>query len=217
MKVVAVVPIKLNSLRLPNKNIKPFRNGNPLCWYIMNTLLQIKVIDEIYVYCSSEKILDYIPEGIKYIKRSTELDSDSTKINEVLSCFSKNIDADVYLMAHTTAPFIKAESIERGLYAVIDEGFDSSFSVKKMQDFMWKDGTPINYSLEDIPRTQDLDPIYCESSGFYIYKRNIIKNYGRRIGFNPYLVEVSEVESIDIDEKEDFEIADAIYNYCCGE
>lgn len=40
-----------------------------------------------------------------------------------------------------------------------------------------------------------------------------MNKYGRRIGDTPYMVEVSEIESMDIDEKEDFEIADAIYNH----
>ena len=217
MKIVAVVPMKLNNSRLPNKNIKSFKNGKPLCWYILNTLMQVKKIDEVYVYCSNEQIRNYLPEGVKYLKRSVELDKDTTKMNEVLSSFQKDVDADIYVMTHTTAPFIKSDSIAKGLDAVLNEDYDSSFAVKLLQDFLWKDGKPFNYTLDNIPRTQDLEPIYCETSGFYIYKREVIKEHDRRIGFKPYLVAVGEIESIDIDEKEDFEIADAIYNYYYGE
>lgn len=42
MKVVAVVPIKLNNERLKNKNIKKFDNGEPLCTYLLNTLKKVK-------------------------------------------------------------------------------------------------------------------------------------------------------------------------------
>ena len=52
-----------------------------------------------------------------------------------------------------------------------------------------------------------------ETSGFYIYKRQVINQMKRRIGDSPFIVEVDEIESIDIDEKIDFEIADAIYNF----
>ena len=52
MKVTAFVPMKLNNERLPGKNTKAFTNGKPLCQYILNTLLKVKEIDEIYVYCS---------------------------------------------------------------------------------------------------------------------------------------------------------------------
>ncbi len=213
MKVVAVVPMKLNNSRLPQKNTKPFTNGKPLCYYILNTLLSINVIDDVYVYCSNEKIKGYIPEGVKFLKRSKNLDKDTTKMNEVLKAFAENIKSDIYVMTHTTAPFISKESIEKGLNAVKNGGYDSSFAAKKLQDFLWKDGKPFNYSLDDIPRTQDLPPLYEETSGFYIYKSNVINEFGRRIGESPYIVEVNEIEAIDIDEKEDFDIANAIYNH----
>ena len=213
MKTVAVVPMKLNNTRLPQKNIKSFQNGKPLCYYILSTLLKIKEIDEVYVYCSNESIKEYIPEGVTYLKRSASLDQDTTKMNEVLKAFAQDVDADVYVMTHTTAPFISEKSIEKGLTQVLSGAYDSSFAVKKVQDFMWKDGKPFNYQLDNIPRTQDLEPLFEETSGFYIYKRNVITDLGRRIGENPYLVEVGEIESVDIDEKEDFDIAEAIFNW----
>ena len=210
-KVIAVVPMKLNSQRLKNKNIKSFSDGKPLCNFILNTLKKVSGIDEIYVYCSDERIKDYIPEGIKYLKRSESLDRDVTKINEVLLAFANDVDADVYVMAHTTAPFISSESIQKGVNAVVNEDYDSSFSAKKLQDFFWLNGKPMNYSLDAIPRTQDLDPLFMETSGFYAYKKNVIVDMNRRIGNNPFIVEVGEIESVDIDEEEDFIIADAIH------
>lgn len=216
MKTVAVVPMKLNNRRLPQKNIKAFTNGEPLCRYILSTLLKVEGIDEVYVYCSDEVIKNYIPEGVKYLKRSASLDLDTTKMNEVLECFARDVPADVYVMTHTTAPFISAESISKGLRAVISGDHDSSFAVKKLQDFLWQDGKPFNYQLDNIPRTQDLPPLYEETSGFYIYRSEIITDMHRRIGNTPYLVEVGEIEAIDIDEPEDFEIADAVYNKLFG-
>lgn len=213
MKVTAVVPMKLNNRRLPQKNTKCFKNGKPLCWYILSTLLKINEIEEVYVYCSNPDIKKYIPEGVNYLKRSEDLDQDSTKMNEVLQAFAREIPSDIYVMTHTTAPFIKSSSIKKGLEAVLSGDFDSSFAVKKLQDFLWKDGRPFNYELDNIPRTQDLPPLFEETSGFYIYKSNIIRNLNRRIGQKPFLVEVSEIESIDVDEPEDFKIADAIYNH----
>ena len=49
MKVAAVVPMKLNNRRLPQKNTKPFTNGRPLCWYILSTLLEVEAIEKVYV------------------------------------------------------------------------------------------------------------------------------------------------------------------------
>ena len=214
MKIVAVVPMKLNNSRLPNKNTKVFTNGEPLCHYILSTLLKIEKIDEVYVYCSNSEIKNYIPKGVHYLKRSENLDKDTTKMNEVLDAFAKDVEADVYLMTHTTAPFISVEAIKRGLEAVCEGGYDSAFSAKKVQDFLWSDGHPFNYDLNEIPRTQDLPVLYMETSGFYIYEARVICDLHRRIGDKPYIVEVGEIESVDIDEEEDFMIADAIYNHC---
>lgn len=213
MKTIAIVPMKLNNRRLPQKNTKKFTNGKPLCYYILSTLLKVQGIDEVYVYCSNPDIQEFIPEGVKYLQRSNSLDQDTTKMNEVLQCFAKEVPADVYVMTHTTAPFISAENIQKGLDAVLSGEYDSSFAAKKIQDFLWKDGVPFNYTLNSIPRTQDLEPLYEETSGFYIYKSEVMTKLNRRIGENPYIVEVGEIESIDIDEAEDFMIADAVFNH----
>lgn len=213
LKTVAFVPIKLNSERLPNKNIKPFANGQPLLTYILNTLVNITEIDEVYVYCSNESIIEYLPRGVKFLKRSEHLDSSETKINEVISSFINDVNADIYILSHVTAPFIREESIKRGLQKVLNEGYDSSFAVQRIQEFLWKDNKPINYDLNNIARTQDLEPFYSETCGLYIFEKEIFKRHNRRIGFNPYLLEISKIESIDIDEKEDFDIANAIFNF----
>lgn len=212
MKVVAIVPMKLNNQRLPHKNTKLFTNGKPLCSYILKTLEKVNNVDEIYVYCSDDKIKKYLTNNIKYLKRSSELDKDTSTMNEILSEFTKEIDADIYVLAHATAPFVKKISFEKCINAVKEENYDSAFSVKKVQDFLWKDDKPINYELENIPRTQDLPKIYKETCGFYIFKKEVIKKYNRRIGLNPYLYEVDDIETTDIDDAFDFEIADYIAN-----
>lgn len=213
MKVVAVVPIKLNNERLPNKNIKSFDNGKPLIKYILSTLLKVKSINEVYVYCSSEAIIEYLPNGVKFLKRDESLDQSTTSMNEILKSFSNEIDADIYVLSHATSPFIKAESIQKGIDQVSSGMYDSALTVEKVQEFIWKDGKSFNYNPSNIPRTQDLEILYKETSGAYIFKKDVLLKYNRRVGYKPYLVEVSKVEAIDIDEADDFYIANAIFNH----
>ncbi|GAA0378654.1 acylneuraminate cytidylyltransferase family protein [Paenibacillus motobuensis] len=211
-KVVSFVPIKLNNERLPNKNIKKFTNGNPLIYYILDTLLKVRNSDEIYVYCSNEEILKYIHDpSIKFLKRKEYLDSSSISFNEVLSSFARDVNADIYVLSHATSPFLKPSSIELGIEKVMD-GYDSALGVKKVQEFLWRDGQPLNYDLNNIPRTQDLPGIYAETCGMYIYNRDLIINRNRRVGEKPFFVELSKLESIDINDKEDFIVADALFN-----
>ncbi len=206
MKVVAFVPIKLNSQRVKNKNILPLGN-HPLCWHICDTLNQVSKIDDVIVYCSDENVLKYIPSKTKFLKRPKELDQDLVKGSQIYKSFIESVDADIYILAHTTSPFTKKETIENALNHVLNDKFDSSFSAKRVQTFAWFNGKPINYNLNDVPRTQDIQPVYIETSGFYIFRKELFLNHNRRIGFNPYIQEVDEFESIDIDEPTDYEYA----------
>ena len=115
MKTIALVPIKLNSQRLPHKNILPI-HGHPLCWHLCNSLLHIKRIDEIYVYCSDKDIIKYLPEGILFKQREKWLDGDLVKGYDIYKSFINEVEADVYILAHVTSPFIKPSSIENALF-----------------------------------------------------------------------------------------------------
>ena len=145
------------------------------------------------------------------MKRDPYYDLSSTSFNEVLISFAELVDADVYVLTHATAPFMKAESIERSVDAIINGGHDSATAVLELKEFLWKDGKPFNYDVEHIPRTQDLEPIYTETCGLFVYTKDLILRKRRRIGDNPFLVEVSKIEATDINEREDFLIADALY------
>ena len=144
------------------------------------------------------------------MKRDENLDKSTTSFNEVLKYFARDVESDIYLLTHATAPFISKESFEKGISAVKSGMYDSALTVEKLQEFLWKDGKPFNYNPSSIPRTQDLEPYYTETCGMYIYTSDLIKNEGRRIGHKPFLVEVSKIEACDINNPDDFLLANAI-------
>ena len=209
MKTVAFVPIRLNSKRVVGKNLKML-GEKPLMCYILDTLANIKKIDEVYVYCSQESIKEYLPKGVKFLKRPEFLDRDETLGKEIYEEFTKTVDADIYILAHTTSPFIKEETVENALDKILNEGYDSAFSCEKIQTFTWYDGKPLNYDLKESPRTQTIEPIYVETSAFFMFKRDIWKVHKQRIGFKPYMAQVDKIEGVDIDWPEDFEFAEKI-------
>jgi CMP-N-acetylneuraminic acid synthetase len=205
-KIIAFVPIRLNSQRLPNKNILPIA-GHPMCWHILSSLLKVDGINETYVYCSDEAVKKYISEGSIFLKRDARLDGDLVKGFEIYESFINQVDADIYILAHTTSPFIKSETIAKALNSMLDKGYDSAFSAQRIQTFAWYKGKPINYDINDVPRTQDIEPIYIETSAFFMFEKEIFTKHHRRIGFNPYIQEVDSVEAVDIDTKEDYDFA----------
>lgn len=214
MRTVAFVPIKLNSKRLPQKNILSLSDHQPLISCILETLSQCNGIDDIYVFCSEPNISHYLPTGVHLILRSPKLDSDRTTSNDLVKAFAEAVSADFYIMAHATSPLLTAKSLEKGIQAVHSGKYDSAFSVVKVCDFLWENDVPLNYDVSCVPRTQELPLIYKETCGFYVYTKQLALDYHRRIGFNPKKIEVSTIEALDIDEQQDFWIADAIRQYC---
>ena len=206
MKTVALIPIKLNSQRLPHKNILPIAS-HPLCWHICNTLNQVKGIDDVFVFCSDPDVKKYIPPNTSFLQRPKWLDGDMVKGFDIYREFINTVDADVYVLAHTTSPFIKVSSCQNALDHILSGDNDSAFSAERIQTFAWYKGEPINYDLNDVPRTQDMEPVWIETSAFFMFKKEIFTVHNRRIGFKPYIQEVSGIEALDIDEKKDYDFA----------
>lgn len=209
MRTVAWVPIKLNNQRLPGKNTKLLA-GKPLCSYMLETLTQIDGLDDIYVYCSQEDIIQYLPNGVKFLKRPEKLDGAMVEHYEIVESFINTIDADVYLNAHVTNPFVKRESIQRGLDKVLSGEHDSAHTVQKLNKPLWYHGEPFNFTRTKMYRNQDIDPMYIDMN-LCIYKKEVYTEQKSRYGKNPYFIELSQIESIDIDYPEDFMFAEVMY------
>lgn len=212
MKIVAYATIKLNSQRVPHKNLQPV-GKKPLCYHILDTALQVDAIDDVYVYCSDSAVKNYIPEKAKYIQREAWLDRDEIRAKDTYTAFINDVDADIYIAMCTTSPFTKKETLEHALNKVLYEGYDSAFTAKREQTFAWYKGEPINYNLMEVPRTQDIEPVFIETSAFFIFKKELWTQFGRRIGFRPYIQEVGLIEAVDIDTMEDLQFAQMIANH----
>ena len=211
MKVVSYIPIKLNNQRTPGKNIKEFDDGTPLCKFMFDTVSQVKGIDERYCYCSDEAIIPYLPNEIHFLKRSKDLDQSTTQCHEIIRSFLNDVDTDIIVLTHVTCPFVKKQTIEACINAVKSGEYDSAFSVSRIREFMWRDGKPLNFDASCAVKTQDLEPIYKETIGVYVFTKDMFLKTNRKVGLKPYFCEVGDYEDIDIDYPCDFEIANAIW------
>lgn len=209
MKTVAFVPIRLNSSRVAGKNLRQL-GGRPLMTYILQTLLQVHNIDATYVYCSDTSIAPLLPAGVTLLQRDTSLDSDTTLGEQIYDAFTREVQADIYVLAHATSPFIRPATIEEAVARVQSGECDSAFSAERIQTFAWYGGQPLNYSLTHVPRTQELEPVYAETSAFFVFGRDVWCKHHRRIGEHPYVAVTDRIESTDIDNPDDFTLAEAI-------
>ncbi len=206
MKTVAMMPIKLQNERLPGKNTK-LLGGKPLLQYELCNLLSTGLADEIYVYCSSEEIIPYIPKGVRFLKRPKYLDLPTSNFTQIFESFLKSVTADIFIYAHATAPYVSVDTMSECINAVKSGIYDSAFCAVKIQDFLWQDGKPLNFCAENLPRSQDLKPIFRETSGIYVFTKDVFMSLHRRVGRMPFIKEVTYREAVDINTPEDFELA----------
>ncbi|MBR5022770.1 MAG: acylneuraminate cytidylyltransferase [Oscillospiraceae bacterium] len=211
MTIVAVMPIKLNNERLPGKNTM-LLGGKPLLQHELDGLKSTNLIESINVFCSNEDVIPFLPEGVNFVKRPEYLDLPTSNFNQIFEAFMDTMNADIYVYAHATAPFISVETMKECIEAVMSGEYDSAFCAVKLQDYLWQNGEPLNFDASNLPRTQDLLPIYQETSGVYVFRKETYEKYRRRIGRKPFIKEVSFKESVDIDNPEDFELAEALVN-----
>ena len=208
MKTVAFVPIRLNSKRVPGKNLRPLA-GRPLFVHILHTLLRVPEIDEVYLYASDfTELLPHTPPGVICLPRPSSLDSDLTLGEEIYDAFTAAVPAHRYVLAHATSPFLRAETLSSALAEMTSGAHDSAFSARRIKTFAWYEGKPLNYSPSHIPRTQDIEPVYTETSAFYAFIRELWAEQRRRVGHSPYMAVVDDVEGMDIDYPDDFRMAE---------
>ena len=209
MKTVAIMPIKLINERCPGKNTR-LLGSKPLLQHELDSLKETCLCDSINVFCSSEDVVPFLPDGVNFVKRPEFLDLPTSNFTQIFTLFMEQNDADIYVYAHATAPFITVDTMKQCIEAVQSGEYDSAFCAVKLQDYLWQDGEPLNFDATNLPRTQDLKPIYQETSGVYVFTKEVFEKYHRRIGKKPFIKEVSFKEAVDIDNPEDFDLAEAL-------
>lgn len=216
-KIVALVPMRHSSERVPGKNYRFFA-GSPLYHYVISCLISCPEIKEIVVDTDSPIIKEGLAERypqVTVIDRPEHLRDGTTPMNDVLLHDVLQVDADYYLQTHSTNPLLRAETISHAINVFLNNYpmYDSLFSVTKIQTRLWDSlSRPLNHNSAILLRTQDLPPIYEENSCIYIFSRDILEVKRNRIGNRPLMFEIDREEAMDIDEEFDFRLAETIYN-----
>lgn len=214
MRVVAIVPMRHASERVPGKNYRLLA-GRPLYHHIVSTLLAVNQIEEVVIDTDSDLIrqdaMRAFPD-VKVIDRPEHLRAGTVPMNDVLLHDVGQIDADLYLQTHSTNPLLKGERVAAAIERISsDEGHDSLFGVTRLQTRLWTaDNRPLNHDPRVLIRTQDLPPVYEENSCLYLFTGEVIQRYGSRIGERPLLFEIPRDEAWDIDEEVDFQLVEAM-------
>jgi CMP-N-acetylneuraminic acid synthetase len=214
-KIVALVPMRHDSKRVPGKNYRPMC-GKPLYAHIIETLLSCSEIAEVVVDTDSPTIIEGLAKDypqVNVILRPEHLRADTTPTNEILVYDTAQFPADLYLQTHSTNPLLKAGTISRAIQQLrgLYPEYDSLFSVTRWQTRLWDQlGRAVNHNPAVLLRTQDLPPIYEENSCLYLFTRETLLSRRNRLGERPLMYEMDAREATDIDEELDFVIAETL-------
>ncbi len=215
-KIVALVPMRHVSVRVPGKNYRPLA-GRPLYQHILGTLLACPQISQVVVDTDSPVVMAGCRElfpGVVLIERPEHLRADTIPMNEILMYDTTQVPADLYLQTHTTNPLLRPETVSKAIDTLLAQypAYDSLFAVTRLQTRLWDQlGRAINHNPAILLRTQDLPPVFEENSCMYIFTRQTLEARRNRLGERPYLFEIEAAEARDIDEELDFLIAEFLY------
>ena len=214
-RVVAVVPMRHHSERVPGKNYRPLA-GKPLYSHILESLMGCPDVAKIVVDTDSPIILEGIRKSlpvVRLIERPESLRGDAVSMNEVLLHDVSQVDGEFFLQTHTTNPLLRPETISlaiRDFFGGFPER-DSLFSVTPLRFRIWgKDGEALNHDPHELLRTQDLPAVFQENSCLYIFERRRFLERKNRIGETPQMFEMTLPEALDIDDELSFKIAEWI-------
>jgi CMP-N-acetylneuraminic acid synthetase len=213
MKIVALVPMRHHSQRVPGKNYRLLA-GRPLFHYIVETLLAVPEVDQVVVDTDSQPVVDGLHTAfpqVRVIDRPVHLRGDDVSMNDVLLYDTAQVDADFYLQTHSTNPLLRPGTISGALKAMLAAypNSDSLFSVTRLQTRLYdQDGRAINHDPSVLIQTQDLPPIFEENSCLYVFTRGNLVMHHHRIGPHPLMFEIDPDEAWDIDDELDFAICD---------
>jgi CMP-N-acetylneuraminic acid synthetase len=214
-KLTAILPIKGYSERVPHKNIRNFA-GKPLLFHIIDTLMVCSLIDTILVNTDNERVAELVQtrNKVRVLERPISLCGDMVPMNDIIAYDLQFASTEHVLQTHTTNPLLKAYTIEQGidLYFKNMNKYNSLFSVTRRQvRFYRENGSPVNHNPGELLRTQDTIPLYEENSCLYIFSQRSFREAGnKRIGNMPYMFPLNALEAVDIDDEEDFILAELL-------
>lgn len=221
LRIVALLPMKANSERVKGKNFKLFHN-KPLFQWILDSLISVPQISKVVINTDARAILAQHlltdSDRVQIRDRKPEICGDLVSMNLVLADDIANVPADLYVMTHTTNPLLSSATIEKALKCFLESKnsglIDSLFTVNRFQTrFYRQDATAVNHDPKNLIRTQDLETWYEENSNLYIFTIESFMATGARIGKHPMMFETPRLESIDIDDQTDWQLANAVAQY----
>lgn len=219
-QVVAFLPCRSGSQRVPKKNIKRIAHfDHGLIQIKIFQLIEANLVDSIFLSTNDQLILDFAysinSSKLCIHRRSEDLCTNSTSTDDLVLHASKYIPNAHILWTHVTSPFVSSKCYDElinAYFEALHQGYDSLMTTSLIRNFIWNSDAPINYdrTIEKWPRTQTLPRLHEVNSAAFIASSFVYNKFSDRIGNKPLLYVLDQFKSFDVDWPDDFTFAEQL-------
>ncbi len=214
-KMIAMIPARLGSKRIPKKNIR-YMLDKPLIQYPIDAVIQTGLCDDIWVNTENDSLGKVAEKlGARFHKRPPELATDTATNREFTYEFLQKHLCDYVVMVNTTSPLLRSGTFCNFFNYIQENDFDTVLSVVTEKEETFFNGAPLNFSLKEKVNSQQLMPTQKIVWALTAWKRSTFMRLQEE-GTNPVfggklgLFEIPKDESCDLDTEEDWRIAEGI-------
>jgi len=217
MRKIAVIPLRKGSKSIIGKN-KRKMVGRPLFTWVLKEAI-FSNLDEVYVFTDDIEIKSFVEKQYKWTKkvkamlRSEDNANDTASTENALIEFNEkiNYDFDILCLLQATSPLTTYQDINKSLYAIQNDNYDSSITVVNTHRFTWNnDGKPLNYNLFKRPRRQDFEGLLIENGAVYCTTKEAFVSSKNRLSGNIGIIKMPEDSLYEIDCETDWNIVESL-------
>lgn len=222
MNIVAIIPARGGSQRIPCKNLHPFA-GIPLIAHTIGHALRSGLVTRVIVSTDDGEIAEVsLSFGAEIITRPPELSgatatSESALINVLDQLQEKEgYVPDLVVFLQCTSPLRADDDIDNAVKLFLEKQADSLFSACRLDKYFWKvvgdSVEPINYDYRKRWREQDFPPQFLENGSIFVCKPSLLRSEGNRLGGKIALYEMAYLNSFQIDSPDDILLCECLLN-----
>ena len=217
-KCLCIIPLRSNSKRLKNKNIKKI-NGIPLCIYSINEALKSKIFYRIIIASDKKSYFSLIKqyfkknnkklEKLEFFLRSKKSSTSNARTEIVIQeILKKNRNNPIVFLIQASSPLLSSKDIIKSKKLISKHRYDSIFSSFKNKQFIWQNKStlkPLNYNFKNRPMKQNFtNRVFVENGAIYAFKARGFMKHKNRLFNKIGTIVMPEDRSLDIDDLEDF-------------
>lgn len=211
MKIIAMIPARLGSVRVPRKNLR-YLGDKPLVAWVTETALESCLFDKVVINSESSE-LDVLAKqlGAHFYQRDPSLAVDAATSEHFVTDFLRHNECDVLFQITPTSPFLTVEDLYRAVQLITDA--DTVLSVKRLQAECFINGKAANFDpLQPMLPSQKLPPVDVMCNGIFVWRRETFTGRAATYGGSGRiaLLHLEGDSALDIDTEDDFAIAEAI-------